>query len=336
MNTIDLLKALSDSVFIGHHRNTLEIAERLLGDFSTKVELCGGNTAFTLKGEGDRTLLLEAHIDEIGFTVTEITDEGFLKVAAVGGIDLRTLPSHRVLIHGKQPVSGVFTSIPPHLSKDEAIFDDIDKLYIDTSLGKRAKELISVGNFVTFAQSCRELLDFKVTGKALDNRAGVAALLLTALRIRDMALPCNVTFLFCNQEELGTRGAVTSAFELCADEAVCVDVSFGNQPGVAPHECGTLGSGPMIGYSPALSHDMYDTLCSIAKKAEIPYQSEIMSGKTSTDADMVSISRGGVATGLVSIPLRNMHTDCEIVSATDVVATAQLLTEFVLGGGLNA
>ncbi len=337
MEIAKTLKKLSDSTFIGHHNETLKIAEQMLGDFSKKQSLFGGNTAFFIKGKSDKTILLEAHIDEIGFTVTAVSEEGFLSVAPAGGFDLRTLPSARVMVHGKQEIPAVFTSIPPHLSKDDMVFDDIEKLYVDTGLGSRAKELISVGDFITYKTEAAELLSNRVTGKALDNRAGVSTLLAVADMLREDAPDTNVIVLFCNQEEIGTRGAITSAFALDIDEAICVDVSFGDYPGIDAKECGKLGFGPMIGISPSLDRGLSDRLTSIAKAEGIPYQLEVMGGKTSTDADMVSLSREGIKTALVSIPLRNMHTNCEVVDTADIEAAAKLIYKFIaLGGGENA
>ena len=333
IETIETLKQLSDSVFIGHKRDALKIAEQTLGDFAEKKELFGGNTAFLIKGESEKTILLEAHIDEIGFTVTGVSDNGFLSVANAGGFDLRALPATRVTVHGKEDIPAVFTSIPPHLSKEDAVFDDIAKLYIDTGLGEKAKELISIGDFVTFRSKAANLLGTRVTGKALDNRAGVLALLLVANILRGKRLPQNVLILLCNQEEIGTRGAVTSAFALKPQEAICVDVSFGDFPGISPAECGTLGEGPMLGNSPILDRDITLSLKAIADTADIPYQNEVMGGKTSTDADMVSISREGVPTALVSIPLRNMHSPVEVVDTADIEAAAKLIAEYVFKGG---
>ncbi len=333
IDTIELLKQLSDSVFIGHKRDALKIAEQMLGDFAERKNLFGGNEAFLIKGESEKTILLEAHIDEIGFTVTSVSDNGFLSVAAAGGFDLRALPATRVTVHGKEDIPAVFTSIPPHLSKDDAVFDDISKLYIDTGLGEKAKELISVGDFITYRQSAQKLLGTRVTGKSLDNRAGVATLLLVANLLRGKTLPVNVLILFCNQEELGTRGAVTSAFALGADEAICVDVSFGDFPGVSPAESGKLGNGPMLGNSPILDRALTSALKAAAEKLGISYTNEVMGGKTSTDADVVSISKEGIPTALVSIPLRNMHSSTEVVDTADIESAAKVIAEYILNGG---
>jgi len=332
MDIISTLKELSNSTYIGHHNDAIKIAEQMLGDFSKK-ERSAGNTAFYFKGKKDKTFLLEAHIDEIGFVVTEVFDSGFLRVSTAGGFDLRALPSHRIIVHGKKKVSAVFTSIPPHLSKDEAVFDDIDKLYLDTGLGDKAKSLISVGDFATYDTQATELLGTRITGKSLDNRAGVTTLLAVAERI---SANCgyNVILLFCNGEEIGTRGAITSAFALDADEAICVDVSFGDFPGVGAAESGKLGAGPMIGCSPILDRNMFARLCELAENKGISYQREIMSGRTSTDADMVSVSKSGIPTALISIPLRNMHTDCELCDTADIASAAELIYEYIVSGGV--
>ena len=114
-----------------------------------------------------------------------------------------------------------------------------------------------------------------------------------------------------------------------ASEAICVDVSFGNIPGVFPSECGQLGDGPMIGVSPVLDCEIGYKLSDLACNNNIPAQSEIMAGNTSTDADVISISRGGIKTGLLSIPLRNMHTACEVCDLEDIENTARLMAEYI-------
>ncbi len=332
MNTKDLIIKLSESVCIGNITETLTAVDKMLttGD---KTYHTGNNLSVFFKGEREHTLLIDAHIDEIGFTVTEIDERGFLKVACAGGFDLRALPSHTVTVHGKEDITAVFTSTPPHLSKEDAEFDDIAKLSLDTGLGAKAKDLISVGDFVTYKQEAKALLGDRVCGKSLDNRAGCAVLLLLAERLKNEKLPINVSLLFSNQEELGCRGAKTAAFALDADEAISIDVSFASFPGIAAHQCGKLGTGPMVGYSPILSRSVYDKLCAIAEKEKIPYQREVMGGTTSTNADMLSINRDGLSTGLVSVPLRYMHSDCEVIDTKDIENTAELLYKYIMAGG---
>ncbi len=326
------IRELSNSVCIGHIDDALKFAEGMLPANCEIKRLYGNSLSAFIKGKSDYTVAVEAHIDEIGFIVTDING-GFLKVAAAGGFDLRTLPSHRVIVHGKENLDAVFTSVPPHLSKDDDEFDDLSKLSIDTGLCD-AKDLVSIGDFVTYSAKCEDLQGNRITGKSLDNRAGVAALIYLANMIKEEP-PVNVLIMICNAEELGTRGAKTAAFECHFDEAVAVDVSFAAYPGVKPEQCGKLSGGAMIGQSPILSRKVINGLISAAEKGAVPYQLETMGGNTSTDADVLTVTKHGIPTGLVSIPLRNMHTDAEVIDTDDVLAVAELLYSYIMAGGIR-
>jgi len=286
-----------------------------------------------MKGESDYTLMLDAHIDQVSFTVTNVDDEGFLTVANCGGIDLRTLPSKTVIIHGKEKVVGVFISTPVHLLKCEPEFENIQDLKIDTCLGKKAKEIISLGDVVTFNQDFKELIGNRVTGKSLDDRAGVTALIEVARRLYGKKLPINVVFSIVDAEELGMRGAIPATFDIAPDEAIAVDVTFATAPDVSENEGGYLSKGVMIGVSPVLDSCVTDKLNTIAFDNRIPFQNEVMGGRTGTDSDVISVSGMGVKTGLLSIPLRNMHTDCEVVDIADIESVCDLLEQYILSGG---
>lgn len=288
-----------------------------------------------LKGESDYTLMLDAHIDEVSFVVTNIDDEGFVTVANAGGIDIRTLPAKAVVIHGKERINGVFVSTPPHLSSGEIVYDDISKIKIDTCLGKRAKDLISLGDTVTYFAEPKELIGTKVTGKSIDDRAGVVVLLELAKRLKEKTLPINVIFSVVDGEELGMRGAIPATFNISPDEAVAVDVTFACAPDVSSDEGGYISKGAMIGVSPVLDREISNKLNTIAFDNNILYQNEIMGGKTGTDADVISVSGKGVRTGLVSIPIRNMHTDCEVVDLADIKSTCDILEKYILSGGIK-
>ena len=173
------------------------------------------------------------------------------------------------------------------------------------------------------------------TGKSFDDRAAVACLIEVASRIYDKDLSVNIIISLSEQEELGCRGAATSAFDANCDEAIALDVSFGTAPGIPAHESGKLGDGVMIGISPVLSKEMTDTLTEIANKNNIAHQFEVMGGKTSTDADVISVTKGGIPSALLSIPLRNMHTPVETIDADDLVSVCDLLEAYIMGGGAN-
>lgn len=332
----DTLFNLSESFGASTVTDASDIAFEEMSNFC-HCEKSENNMSFfgIMSGKSDYTIMLDAHIDEVSFTVTNIDNEGFLTVAACGGMDLRTLPAKSVIIHGKQKVKGVFISTPPHLSSGESEYDDINKLKIDTTLGAKAKEIISLGDTVTYSAKPTELIGTKVTGKAFDDRAGVTALLLLAKRLKDKELPVNVVFSVVDAEELGMRGAIQATFNIEPDEAIAIDVSFATAPDVSDNEGGYISKGGMIGVSPTLDCEISNKLNTIAFENSIPYQNEIMGGKTGTDADVISVSGTGVKTGLISIPLRNMHTDCEVIDLADIKSACDMLEKYILSGGVK-
>lgn len=325
----DILLKLSDSCGFGGLEDTLEIVEKYLMEFMP-LKRHGNSLVGLMAGTCDKTILLDAHVDEIGMYVTEVNSEGFVKVTAAGGIDPRILGACEVVIFGKEKLAGVFCSTPPHLSKgDDNTAPKLSDLLIDTGL-KNAADLISVGDRVCFKPNTKELLGQRVSGKSLDNRAGVTALILAAKLLHDTILPVNVIFSFSDMEEVGLRGARTLSFDASPDWSITVDVSFGDCPNVPKEQTGTLGKGTMVGISPVLSKKMTDGIMSLADKNGIPYQKEIMGGTTSTNADVISLTKSGVPTALLSIPLRNMHTPTEVVDLDDIETTARLIAEFIL------
>ncbi len=338
MNKIySLIKNLCDKSAVGTVDEAVVYAKGQIPENAEIKDLAGLSFAATFKGDSDYTLMLEAHVDEIAMIVTNINDEGFVQVAPAGGIDPRILPAARVKIWGKEQIIGVFCSTPPHLSKGEEECAEISDMYVDTLLGKRAKEVISVGDYVTFCGETVELLGNRVAAKSLDDRAACAVLIALAERIKDKKLPTNVTLLFADGEELGMRGSKTATFALEPNEAIAIDVSFAAAPDVSKEKYGQLSKGALIGVSPILNKKITDKLTSLAKENKLPYQIEVMGGNTGTDSDAITVTRSGIACGLVSIPQRNMHTPCEVVDLKDIEAICDLLEKYILSGGaLNA
>lgn len=288
-----------------------------------------------LRGESDYTIMLDAHLDQVAMVVTDIDDNGFLTVAKAGGIDIRALPSRKVLVHGKENITAVFCSTPPHLSSGEVEYSNISNIKLDTGLGEKAKELVSLGDFVTFSGEPFELLNNRVCGCSFDNRAGVACLLELAERLSVKKLPCNVAFVFSDGEELGLRGIRTATFKINPSEAIAIDVTFGDAPQISSEECCKLGEGAMIGFSAALDSTVSKKLVDIAKQNNIPYGLEVMAERTGTNADMIAVTREGVKTATVSIPLRNMHSEVEILDIKDLESVVDLLEKYVLSGGVK-
>lgn len=333
MNIKDILFNLSKTVSVGNIDTACCLAKEYLGGYC-KTERLGNSVIGFIKGKNDYTLMLDAHIDQIAMIVTAVDDEGFLTLSNAGGIDIRMLPSKRVTVHGKEDVTAVFCATPPHLLKGEQEFSDISEIKLDTALGSKAKDIISVGDYVTFKSEPTELIGNRVCGTAFDNRASVACVIEIAKRLKDEELPFNVAFVLSDGEELGLRGVRPATFKISPDEAIILDVTFGDGIGISGDECGKLGKGPLIGLSPILSKEIGKKLKDISKEKNIPTSSEVMGRSTGTNADMVGISGKGVKTCTLSIPIRNMHTDVEILDFSDLESVCDLVCAYILSGGV--
>lgn len=334
MNTKDLLFTISNLDSIGSITEVQDKVLEILSPYCKIERMSDNNILGFLKGESDYTIMLDAHIDQVGFVVTNVDDNGFLTVATVGGVDIRALPSRTVTVHGKEKISAVFCATPPHLASGEVEYSDISAIKLDTALGKKAKEIVSLGDYVTFNTEAFCLSDDIVCGRSFDDRAGVVALLETARRLSGKTLPVNVIFAFSTAEELGLRGAKTASFKADPQEAIAIDVTFGDGPDVSSDECCKLGGGAMIGLSPALSRDVGKKLITLAKENNILHDLEVMGEHTGTNADAIGISREGVKTTTVSIPLRNMHSAVETLNINDITAVCDLLEKYILSGGV--
>ncbi|MEG1448577.1 MAG: M42 family peptidase, partial [Oscillospiraceae bacterium] len=173
------------------------------------------------------------------------------------------------------------------------------------------------------------LLNDLISSKSLDDRAGCAAVIYAGYLIKKQNPNIGVTLCLSTMEEVGGQGAKTAAFDINPTHAIAVDVSFAHTPDAKVEKCGKLFGGPMVGVSPILNKEMSEKLMEIAKAENIPYQIEAMGGKTSTNADEIAITRGGVITGLLSIPQRYMHTPIETASLSDIENTGKLMAEYV-------
>lgn len=316
----------------GNENSVSETALNMLKEYCSDAEIINGNVIghFGEFQENQPSLVLDAHIDQIGMIITYITDDGFIKVGNLGGIDRRLLPAQPVVVHGKKDIKGIICSVPPHLSDGEKNVPSFDDIAVDTGFSKSELEkIVSLGDTVTFDVKCRELINNRITGGALDDRSGMTAILYTLELLRNQKTSYNITVIFSAQEELGERGAKIGAFEINPDIALAVDVSFAYAQGEDEMKCGYLGKGAMIGISPSLSREISEKLINTARKKNIPYQIEVMNGLTSTNADQYSVSRDGAKACTVSIPLRNMHTPVEIIDLEDIRFTSELLAEFI-------
>lgn len=337
-DTKEVLKTLCLSCGVsGSESSTCVLAAEMLKPYSRRINRdCFGNVYAVIREPepGQPVVMLEAHIDEIGLIVTHIGENGFLKVANCGGADRRLLLAQQVTVHGKRDITGVITSKPPHLesSEESKKTPEIDSIAIDIGMSKEeAEQAVSLGDKISFAASFRELKNNRISAKAIDDRGGMTAVLFALEQLKEQPLCCGLTVLFSAQEELGERGAAIGGFRAKPDICIAVDVSFGYTSDAPEHKCGKMGAGAMIGIAPSLNPEIISGLIDAAMKNGIPYQLEIMNGETSTDADTIGVSGGGVRTGLVSIPIRYMHTPIETVVTDDIEAVGRLLAAYCRG-----
>ncbi len=293
-----------------------------------------GNMICLKKGQRDIPLkvMITAHMDEIGFIVSDLKN-GFVKVNPIGGIDPRTLVNQEAVIYGRREVPGVFMAFAPHLSLREDIVKGVsleEDLFIDTGLdAETALNILRIGDMVTIKRDFCELTGGLVAGKAFDDRAGIALVLACLIELKSLVLPCDLFFAATVQEEVGVRGAATATFGIVPDIGIAVDVCHGDFPGATKHDTSELGKGPVITWGPNINPFVFNKLKQTAEEYDIPFQEDTAPGPTGTDARAIQITRDGIATGLVSVPLRYMHTSVETLDLKDITWGGRLLAYFL-------
>lgn len=283
------------------------------------------------------SIMLAAHMDEIALLVARLVEHrgfGFIRATNVGGVDRSHLIGQTVVVHGTEPLTGVIGALPNHMlsEKKRNRTLEYEDLVIDTGLPfDHLRKLVSVGDFITFRQPLRKLGSQLATGKALDNRASVAAVTycLEALQNRDHSW--DVIAAATSQEETRLLGAANSAFDVRPDLAIAIDVSFGKGPGASGEETFDLGGGPVLGIGANVHRGVYDALKAAAGRLEMKVETEPHAARSGTDAQALQTAREGIPTGLVGIPLRYMHTMVETVDLRDIERAGRLLAEFISG-----
>ncbi len=283
-------------------------------------------------------LLFAAHMDEIALLVAgyaEAYGHGYLRVEPLGGVDRRVLLGQRVWIHTREGehLPGVIGSRPPHLLPPEARrrISPWESFFVDPGLPIDAlKARVRVGDLITFRANCLELKNGRFVGKAFDNRASVAALtrMLELLQSREHAW--DVVAVATVQEEVGLYGAMTAAYGVAPTAAVAMDGTFARQHDVGEREGVELDKGPAIGIGPNFHPWMVRRLRELAEAVEIPYQVEAIPRGSGTDAWAIQVSREGIPTALLSIPMRYMHQPVELLALRDVERAARLAAEFAV------
>lgn len=331
MQTTALLRTLTELTGVSGDERAAEQAVRaLLAPYGEVYTDALGSVVCTVNPGGKRHILLDAHLDQVGLVVLEVTEAGFLRAAPCGGIDRRTLCHCDMTVHGRETLFAVVTGTPPHLSDDDA-GKVPETVLLDVGLSKeRAAALVSPGDRVTLRPQFRTLLGTRVSAPALDDRAGLCVLLLTLEALQNTGFSDTLTVVFSSLEETTEGGARTAAYRANADLCLAVDVTFAKTPDEKAEETGPLGGGPMIGFAPSLTRAVSLALQKTAERCGVPARPEVMGGSSGTNADVMGVAGAGAKTGLLSVPLRYMHTGVEVVDTRDVENTARLLAEFLL------
>lgn len=275
-------------------------------------------------------LLLDAHLDEVGIIVTGEKD-GFLRFRRLGGVDPRMLYDREITLMTRPPVFGVVACLPPHVQTEKEMDKSVpvDELYLDVGLShEEAARRVPVGTPGTFRPSFRCHPDQRISAKALDDRAGVTAVLRALELIKKPALAHDVYVLFSTQEETSSAGAITAVEMIRPDVCLAVDVTHGRTPDAQAIDTFPLGAGPTIGIGPNAPRRLAKRLAALAEQEHIKYQMEVLPSSSGTNAWPIQIAREGVLTGVVSIPLKYMHTPIEMIHSGDLEAAAKLLSAF--------
>lgn len=297
-----------------------------------------GSVHACLKGTGNApSVMISAHMDEIGLMVTYISDSGYLSVAAVGGVDAAILPGMRVDVYTESGTyRGVVGRKPIHLIEpdERKKVTPLESLVIDLGMpAKKVKKLVRIGDVITFGVGFERFGKGMAVSRAFDDKAGVYIITRVMEQLKEAGgAPGDYICAATVQEEIGLRGGTTSAYGVNPDIAIAFDVTHATDyPGIDQTKYGKLlcGEGPVIARGPNINPVVFERLCAAAKEEGIPFQLEAEPRVTGTDAGTMQVQRGGKPTGLVSVALRYMHTPTEVICLSDLEATVALLTRFI-------
>lgn len=319
--------------------------KRLKGVADTIETNVLGSVHATLKGKGKGpSVMIAGHLDEIGMMVSYISDDGFISFEAIGGVDAAILPGMRVNVYptgedaqAGQVLRGVMGRKPIHLieTEERKNVTKIDQLFIDVGLkGKELKKLLRIGDSITYGVGFEEFGDGFAVARAFDDKLGVwiASRVLEEVK-KGGGSSGDLIAAGTVQEEIGLRGGITSAYGVNPVIGVSAEVGHATDyPDINKRKYGEAecGKGPLIARGPNINPVLFERMLAAAKKAKTSYQIGPESRATGTDANAIQLSRGGKVAGLISIPLRYMHTPTEVVKLSDLDAAVKILTRFIL------
>lgn len=319
----------------GFENDAAEYIKAALGRCADKVYSDNLGNVIAVKSCGKKDaprMLIEAHMDEVGFIVTEVT-EGFLKFSLIGGVDPRLLPGREVTVLASEPLYGVIACLPPHVlteeEREKAI--KVKNLYIDLGMSQEsAEKLVKPGDYGVFRGDAFKSSNGKFfTAKALDDRACVAIMLETARSLKDISLDYDIYYMASVQEELGMRGAQVGAFSVEPDYCIALDVTHAKTPDAASDETYGPGCGCVIDVGPNMNRRFSSALIDCCKANGIPYVIEVDPRSSGTDAWPIQVSRSGVCTAVLSVPIKYMHSPIETLKLSDAEESVKLLYKFL-------
>ena len=336
MDTLELVRKLSEAPGVTGQEETIRgILEAEWQPWVDELRTDAlGNLMALRRGQADAprpTIMVAVHMDEVGMIVTGIEGE-FLRVHSVGGIDRRALLGLEVTVHGRSDLPGISGNRPPHVlpAADRNKIPPWHELFIDLGLPpEQVQSSVRIGDRVSVSRPLVELRNQQVAGKALDNRASIAAVTLALELLSKRAHAWDIVAVATVQEEVGTKGAIVGAYAIAPQLAIALDVTFARQNDDSGAGTYALGKGPTIGIGPHFHPAIVERLREIAQSEEIPTDTEVMPRGGGTDAWGIQIAREGIPCGLLSIPVRYMHQPVEVASLRDIERTARLLAGFV-------
>jgi endoglucanase len=324
-----LLKRLSEAFGpSGYENEVVDLLGEELKEVCETRRLSSNSLLAILKGNKKGKVLFSAHLDEIGIMISKI-ENGYARIVPIGGVDPKILPSQRVKIRTSKGFQhGVIGMLAPHLQKGEKKDVTFDSLFLDLSCAPDAK----VGDVCVVDAEATRIGENHFSGKAMDDRASVAALVTAVKTLAKIEERPNVYALFSSREEVGTIGALTGAFEVKPDIGIAIDVTFADNSASNAPEI-NLGQGPALSVGAGTYKKIYDVMVEVAKDENVKYQIEPNPGRTGTDADAIQLSYKGVPVMLISIPEMYMHTPVEVIDLNDVWSTSRLLSAFAIKWG---
>lgn len=316
-----------------------EVAKRVAMEFSKYCDEVNTDSFYNVYGikRGNTTdsspkVMLAAHMDEIALMVKDIDDNGFLRFTNIGGVDQRVLLTQEVIVHGKEKLLGIVASKPPHILEANETQKAIKMQDMSIDIGMnvdKVKKLVHIGDLITFNSPLVSMQGDMVNGKSIDDRAGVVMLVEVMKELEHLRYQAEVYSVATVQEEVGTRGAIISTYKVEPDIGIAIDVTHGDTPDASKEDTHPMDKGIVVCMGPNMHPGLTEKLIGLAKEYGIECQIGVTARPTGTDARSIQISRSGVPTILIEIPLRYMHTTVETLNLDHIKKGARLIALFI-------